>query len=263
MLLSNPVGWIAAAAALAVSLGSAFISLSNDVETAEKTLKKIGDTISDAAKEAKNITGGFSETKQQADELIPRYVELAQKTGLTVNEQEELVNIQNKLVEVLPELDGGLDTQGNHILRLKDNTNDLTAALYGYLDAARAVANADVAEKYESAKASIQEYYDTLNARRQEASSIQWQLDYGRYEAGSNYSEDYINSLRSRLAEVNDEIDILEENGKRLLEQTIPILSAMMQTTPEFLKATSAVKDIASNLYSNINFGDAIDETSS
>lgn len=152
LLLSNPIGMIAAVVAGLVSLGVALYNASDSYEDIAEKNKEINNDISEINTNISQAVSNFKQIKQSADEAIPRFVELAEgvnkfgkNISLTDEEYEEYISLSNKMAELFPEIDAGMDSNGNHILSLDQSASNLTETLYGLLEAQRAVATQEIA----------------------------------------------------------------------------------------------------------------------
>lgn len=94
---------------------------------------------------------GYSTLRKETTGLIPRFAELAQgvddlgqNVALTADDYSEFIEIQNKIAELFPELDNGLDSNGNHMLNLQYSASSLTDQLNALAEAERNVARQNV-----------------------------------------------------------------------------------------------------------------------
>lgn len=131
------------------------------IEYAKENLKPLADKIEDVNSKLKEtqsaikeISDNFQKLKQNADEVIPRFVELAKGVNsfgenitLTDDEYNEFLKLNNKIAEMFPELNMGMDDNGNAMLALSYNADTLTDSLNALVEAQREQANQDLASK--------------------------------------------------------------------------------------------------------------------
>lgn len=131
------------------------------IEYAKENLKPLADKIEDVNSKLKetqsaikDISDNFQKLKQNADEVIPRFVQLAKGVNsfgenitLTDDEYNEFLKLNNKIAEMFPELNMGMDDNGNAMLALSYNADTLTDSLNALVEAQREQANQDLASK--------------------------------------------------------------------------------------------------------------------
>jgi hypothetical protein len=153
----------------------------------EAELKQLNDT---AATTAKN----FRDLKSESDQIIPRFVELSsgvdkfgKNVSLTDSEYEEYISLSNKLAEMFPSINMGMDINGNAMLNLGSNADTLTESLNALVEAQRKVANQEISNKLPDAIKDINELNEQVdkvhNARIVSRQKIQKEV----YEMGVKY----------------------------------------------------------------------------
>lgn len=112
----------------------------------ESEMSQISSTIQDTATE-------FRSMQQSANDIIPRFAELAQgvdafgnNVSLTDEEYREFLDLNNQISELFPELTRGYDANGNAILALSGDVDTLTESLYDCVEAQRQAAANEIAE---------------------------------------------------------------------------------------------------------------------
>lgn len=129
------------------------------IEYAKENLKPLADKIEDVNSKLKetqsaikDIADNFQKLKQNADEVIPKFVQLAKGVNsfgenitLTDDEYNEFLKLNNKIAEMFPELNMGMDDNGNAMLALSYNADTLTDSLNALVEAQREQANQDLA----------------------------------------------------------------------------------------------------------------------
>lgn len=130
------VGYLAAIAG-AIGIGYAiFKGISNAMDKANFSLKETREEAKALVSDYQTSQKNSNANKVKADELSDRYVELSkgvnlsnnQNLTLTNEEYTEYLSICNDIANMYPRLVSGYDAQGNAILKLKGNVEQLTEA---------------------------------------------------------------------------------------------------------------------------------------
>lgn len=156
---------LAAISAVVAGISMAGGSMDNtkkSIEELEQEWEDLSGTVKETAEE-------FRSLKQNADEIIPRYAELAQgvdkygeNVSLTDKEFEEFVSLNNQLGEMFPDLVVGYDANGNAILNLSGNVDTLTESIYACVEAQRAAAAQEIADTMPKVVENINDTTDAL-----------------------------------------------------------------------------------------------------
>ena len=121
LMASIPVwGWIA----LGVSaLITAVTALSGAFKSNEEKLAELNEEYDELYSTIRNVSSEFKSLKTSADEVIPRFAELAKgvnkfgdNVSLTDEEYAEFLELNNRVAEMFPELNLGMDENGNYML---------------------------------------------------------------------------------------------------------------------------------------------------
>lgn len=152
ILLSNPLGWITTA----VSLLPAVVGIVGRIKGLFSDTKDVVEqarSLEEITQDINNATSSFKDTKEAAEDLIPRYVELSKgvdeygnNIGLTDDAFKEFWEVQNKIADMFPNLNTGIDENGNAMLRLKDASGDLTEQLVAQLEIQKQLSHQTVAD---------------------------------------------------------------------------------------------------------------------
>lgn len=153
LMASVPIwGWIALGISLVIELAGVIGDLIGNIETSEETIARLDNEFEEISGTIKGIASEYSELKKSTDDIIPRFVELAkgvnefgEQVSLTDEEYEEFLSLNNQIAEMFPELDLGLDSNGNHILALSYSVDTLTESLQALVEAERMAANEEIA----------------------------------------------------------------------------------------------------------------------
>lgn len=173
VLLSNPFGWIALALSLLPGLISWVKSLNKSVDELEEEYSELATTVNDAA-------SSFRSLKKEADQTIPRFVELAKgvdkfgkNVSLTDEEYAEFLELNNRIAEMFPEINMGMDSNGNAMLALSYSADTLTDSLMALVEAERAAANAEIAKTMPDILTNIDETNDAYREQIRDLEDIQ------------------------------------------------------------------------------------------
>lgn len=119
------------------------LTIGTTIITGIMTAKNIYDNAVDEMisknEELRQSVQELAESGSELDELGESYERLKNKASLSVAEQEEFLDVQNKLKEIIPTLSGYYDEQGNFILTNVDNMKELNAQYEEYLKNQRLV----------------------------------------------------------------------------------------------------------------------------
>lgn len=132
--------------------------LINKTKYEAEALEEIVQKAETAKSEFKSIKDELDSTKGKVDEVSKKYAELAQNVGklgtlnqnqgsLSNDDYQEFLDISNELAELFPSLTIGYDENGNAILDLNGDVQTITSSLYDMVDAQKALANQELADK--------------------------------------------------------------------------------------------------------------------
>lgn len=202
LFASNPVGFILS---IATTIASIAIPIIRKLHQSTEELTQAADEAINKYKEAQST---LQSQKQTIDELAASYQKLSSGVDLNTNENislttesyQEYLDVCNDIADMYPNLVVGFDAQGNAILSLKGNVDEL---IQSYKDAAQAAREAVLLqgdEIFSAAKTSIEDYDEQL-----EAYKLAKKMANGlsTKDAGDQYGE----HLRSKA------IEILEQYG--------------------------------------------------
>ena len=151
LMASIPVwGWIA----LGISVVIEAVSLlTNSIGSSTDKVKELEDEFDQLKSTITTTANNFRDLKASAEEVIPRFVELSrgvnefgENVSLTDDEYAEFLQLNNKIAEMFPELNLGMDDSGNAMLALSYSADTLSESLYRLVDAQRQAAYATIAE---------------------------------------------------------------------------------------------------------------------
>lgn len=236
LMASNPVGWIMLIISGIVSAISIVSSAIKKNEEAKKSLKDIRQEMTEFVSSIQQTTKEMRDMDQKANSIIPRFAELAKgvdalghNTGkLNDEEYAEFVDLSNQLAELFPELQVGMDSNGNAMLNLSYNASDLADELWRVVEAQQTLARSQVASQMndavESAVASDEAY--KLEERKiegaiqalgtlKQAFRDSKQVGELAFVNGDEQLIELIDSIRAASPEIADGIDsILAKMGR-------------------------------------------------
>lgn len=163
---SNPIGFLITAALTLLTIIPQIVSKID--QAAEEAKQK----SHEVAEEFRETQDSLAETKKQLDDIAPRYAKLAkgvdslnQNVSLSNDEYDEYLGLCNDLGDMFPELIQGFDAEGNAILTVRDNVQELNEAYKQTIKSANdamLVAGKDTFKAFkDEAKKNINENYDT------------------------------------------------------------------------------------------------------
>lgn len=162
---SIPVIGLVLAAISAVVAGISMASGSMD--NTKKSIEELNNEWDELADKVQGTAQSFQSVRDRADEIIPRYAQLAQgvdrygnNVSLTSAEFDEFVSLNNELGEMFPDLVAGYDANGNAILSLSGNVDTLTESLYACVEAQRLAAAQEIADTMPDVVKNIKETND-------------------------------------------------------------------------------------------------------
>lgn len=140
------IGLVLAAISAVVAGISLFGKSAKDLNELNSEWDELSNKINASANE-------FKELSSSANDIIPRFAELAKgvdqfgkNISLTDKEYAEFLDLNNKIAEMFPELNLGMDSNGNAMLALSYSADTLTDSLNSLVEAQRAAANKEIAD---------------------------------------------------------------------------------------------------------------------
>lgn len=202
LMASIPVwGWVALGISAVIT---AVTALSGAFKSNEEKLAELNEEYDSLNSTIKNISSEFKSLKTSADEVIPRFAELAKgvnkfgdNVNLTDEEYAEFLELNNKVAEMFPELNLGMDENGNYMLALSYGADTLTDSLYGLLEAQRLVAAQELADTLPDLVDNVKDQEKIYNEEKQ---ALKNRLDYYQ-EAYDAYAEMFTDDVIGRYKE--------------------------------------------------------------
>ena len=173
-------------------ISAAWSYFSERAERAKQKMQELEDEYKELQSTISSAANTFRNLKNTSDDVIPRFVELAKgvdkfgkNVSLTDDEYAEFLELNNQIAEMFPEINMGMDSNGNAMLALSYSADTLTDSLLALVKAERAAANAEIAKTMPDVLKNIEE---TNNAYRYEIDDLRDIQD--EYE---DVYEDFIN----------------------------------------------------------------------
>ena len=123
------------------------------VNKVKKSSADIEEAFDKAMQTVKDSQKTFKDLKDTAENVIPKFSELAQgvdkfgkNVSLTDDEYKEFLSLNNQIADMFPELNMGMDSNGNAMLSLSYTSDTLTQSLWDLVEAERAAANQEIAD---------------------------------------------------------------------------------------------------------------------
>lgn len=243
LMASIPVwGWIALGISVLIE---AINAISMSVGNSTDKISELDNELNDLVSSARTVANDFSNLRDSADEVIPRFAELAkgvnefgEQATLTDEEYAEFLELNNKIAEMFPELDMGLDSNGNHILALSYSVDTLTQSLEALLEAERMAANEEIAgnmkdtlknmksadKVYEKERKTLQTRKDNFKEAYDEINRMYKEQDKYKEAYGDRWEEQYkldtgnfVNQMQQAWGDYSNEVDA--EGWRRMVEK--------------------------------------------
>lgn len=156
---------IAGVVTTAISLiSAAWTYFSERAERAKQKMEELENEYEELASTISSTATTFRNLRNTSEEIIPRFVELAKgvdkfgkNVSLTDEEYEEFLSLNNQIAEMFPEINMGMDSNGNAMLALSYSADTLTESLMALVEAERAAANAEIAKTMPDVLTNIEE----------------------------------------------------------------------------------------------------------
>ncbi|MDO4842124.1 MAG: hypothetical protein Q3982_05550 [Phoenicibacter congonensis] len=196
-MASIPVwGWIA----LGISVVIEAVSLlTNTVGDSTDKLTELNQEYDEIRSSMDEISKGFRDLKSGVEGIAPRFAELARgvdefgnNVSLTDEEYQEFLELNNKIAEMFPQLNLGMDSNGNYMLALSYSADTLTDSLNELVEAERKVAQQkladtmpDVLKNVVDTRKELQKQVDSLQSDADDLAAVYQKLMNGGFQNGT------------------------------------------------------------------------------
>ena len=219
----TPFGMATIAAAAIFAIVKAIDYFSSASERAAEELAKLEEEYDELQGKILDTASEFKNLRTSAESVIPRFVELAKgvnalgkNVSLTDEEYNEFLSLNNQIAEMFPELNLGMDSNGNAMLSLSYTADTLAESLWNVVEAERAAANQEIADSMPDVLENIEGQVDIYRDKIAELSETQ--SDY--FDTYSNFLNRSLptnignfSTLESGLAAAEEFIKIAKELG--------------------------------------------------
>lgn len=210
-------GWIAIGAEVLISVISA-ISLA--AEKSAQKMEELNSEFETLTSEISNSAGSYQQLATQFNQIVPRFTELAdgvdqfgKNIQLTDEEYAEFLQLNNQIAEMFPELNLGMDENGNYMLALSYSSDTLTESLRAQLEVQRELAAQNAADKMPDLLDNVSEqsktYENQIKELKADIEEYQTAIS-GLSSAGVTYINPYddrVLALRRMLGQSKEEWD--------------------------------------------------------
>lgn len=196
-----------------VSAISVFHKSSMDIDELETSFEDLSSTIQKTGSD-------FATLKKNASDIIPRFVELSknvneygQNVSLSSDDYEEFLSLNNQIAEMFPEINLGMDSNGNAMLALSYSAGTLRESLESLLKVQRQEANVKIAENLPDLLKNADSYGEEIEYSIAEIQRFKNLLgSFGKDGADGKF-EFRIDSDGFGLNEYNEFIELLNATG--------------------------------------------------
>lgn len=229
LMASIPVwGWVSLGVSM---LAEGIVFLTSQVDNSSESVKNFETAFKETQNEILQISNEYKNLKESADEVIPRFVKLAKgvddfgkKVSLTDEEYKEFLSLNNKIAEMFPQLNMGMDDNGNYMLALSYSADTLRESLEELLEVQRQEANEAMAKKMPQ---NISEAIGMANDSSRQIEEIESRMKIIQSGKFSRFLEagdlNFVSNIQAKK-EYNEFVDYLRSKGievQEIVEQTI------------------------------------------
>lgn len=259
-LATTPAGWATLAIGGIVGVITAISKHNKKAEEAKQKIKELGEEARNASDEIKS---NFESTKSTVDEVADKYAELAQgvknlgkasqsQGTLSNDEYSEFLDLSNQLAELFPRLTTGYDDNGNAILNLNGNVQNITSSIYSYIDAMEAANSIELQNKFDDIWADYDQNIEYYNNKREDALQKVQDLKDTQYALGeegiilNDYTKEIFDKAGLNIYDyLGQQLSDLDPNIQGKLNDAFALLIEQYQQEAEY--ATTQVESINKN----------------
>lgn len=232
-IMSNPYLFIIGA--VLAGCIAVYNAIKKHSEKSEERIKKIKKAAEEAKSAIDNIKSEFENLSSSTDGIKERFAELAQGVAnlgkmnqsrgkLSTEDYEEFLGLSNQLSELFPQLQTGLDDNGNSILSLSGNVDTIVGSLNNLLSVQQKLANQQIIEEipavWEQHKTDLANYNKTI--AETQTNILSYKKALSQITNGKVTIDDNLVNNAIRAAFTKMDIEPLEyfyaETGKRLAD---------------------------------------------
>ena len=200
-IMSNPYLFIIGA--VLAGCIAIYNAIKKHSEKSEERIKKIKEAAEEAKSAIENIKSEFENLSSSTDGIKERFAELAQGVAnlgkmnqsrgkLSTEDYEEFLGLSNQLSELFPQLQTGLDDNGNSILSLSGNVDTIVGSLNNLVSVQQKLANQQIIEEipavWEQHKADLENYNKTL--KKTQTNILNYKKAFSKISSGKVVIDD-------------------------------------------------------------------------
>jgi len=178
--------------------------------TTEK-IEIFNDQLKQTQTAVKDAMNSFRTLNSSAQEIIPRFAKLSngvnslgENVSLTDEEYKEFIELNNKIGDMFPELNVGMDSNGNAMLSLSYAADTLTSSLWELVKAQRAEANEKIAKNFvEDANVARQKVFALENERSDLYKQLEKETDANKRAGIEKQIAQKVREIRNTESGVN------------------------------------------------------------
>lgn len=153
-------------------LSAGWEKIQEALKSTDEKLNDLGETAKEIKSTINGLASSFRNLKSEATSVIPRFAELAdgvdkfgKNVSLTDEEYAEFLSLNNQIAEMFPELNMGMDSNGNAMLSLSYSADTLADSLWRLVEAEREAANVEIAKKMPDLVSTLSQQQDAYDEK--------------------------------------------------------------------------------------------------
>lgn len=202
------------------------------ITTLTSVVAGITTAIQKQREEQAKLADSYRDQVDEVDKLIEEYEQLSQKTEKTKEDKQRMIELSNRIVEILPQAAAGYDEEGNAILDLNAALREMVLLKGKELEIRSQELNQRIREEEERLRKAEKRRADleTEWARRQQ----RWETwgQYPEQERLNELTEEYNREWRKITAE----IDSANKSLANYKQQQKDIQDILAGVTPEWMR---------------------------
>ncbi|MFA5558992.1 MAG: hypothetical protein WDA59_06005 [Methanofastidiosum sp.] len=227
------------------------LGLSLAITLAIEAVTRLIGSMSELRHKNEELLSSYQQAIQQNNEhikslqaLANEYDNLKNKTSPTLEEHKRLIEIQNEIARISPSVVHGYDDQGNAVIALTGNIQDLIEELkeYNRQEAFKLIAGGESAFKEMSKDvADAQKQLDLLNQKIANARDIIEHTDFWGKRTATPETIEY---LTNRIAIWSAEAEVLGNQIRTTTDRFRPFVRAILQANDAFSELDKTHQDM-------------------
>lgn len=244
-LATDPIGWAILAAAAIAGVVVAIDHYNKRFERAKANLEEFNSEVAKSKEELKSQKDTIEEAKE-AYKDYEGHVNFRTNANIDLSDEdyEKFISLNEKLYEMFPELNGGLDEYGNHILNIGDNYGEVANKLDEVIARQERLNSYEIAEKLPEVTENMKTLYEGI---------------YGD-EGSVVTAKQELADLRRGIEELNS-LDIFNKNGIKLSSsQNQKTIEALQEAYEDFIRTYRSDPELEERLHNGSLLFEALDE---